>query len=162
MWDQLEDGDWHIYILFFFFNFHFVLEDSRLKMLWLFQVNSKGIQSYIHMYPSSPKFPAHTYITDTMHKIQKIIRTYCIAHGTQGRGQLHGKESQKRGDICCCCLVTKPCPTLCDPTDRSPPGSSVHGVFQARTLEWVAIYIELKHSAVQQKQTQYCKATILQ
>ena len=31
------------------------------------------------------------------------------------------------------------CPTLCDPIDSSPPGSSVHGVFQARILEWVAI-----------------------
>ena len=31
------------------------------------------------------------------------------------------------------------CPTLCDPIDSSPPGSSVHGVFQARVLEWGAI-----------------------
>ena len=31
------------------------------------------------------------------------------------------------------------CPTLCDPTDGSPPGSPVPGLLQARTLEWVAI-----------------------
>ena len=31
------------------------------------------------------------------------------------------------------------CPTLCDPTDSSPPGSPVPGILQARTLEWVAI-----------------------
>ena len=31
------------------------------------------------------------------------------------------------------------CPTLCDPTDGSPPGSPVPGIFQARTLEWVVI-----------------------
>ena len=31
------------------------------------------------------------------------------------------------------------CPTLCDPIDGSPPGSSVHGIFQARVLEWGAI-----------------------
>ena len=36
-------------------------------------------------------------------------------------------------------LVTKSCPTLCDPVDSSPPGSSVHGILQARILEWVAI-----------------------
>ena len=36
-------------------------------------------------------------------------------------------------------LVTKSYPTLCDPLDCSPPGSSVHGIFQARVLEWVAI-----------------------
>ena len=31
------------------------------------------------------------------------------------------------------------CPTLCDPMDCSPPGSSIHGIFQARVLEWGAI-----------------------
>ena len=36
-------------------------------------------------------------------------------------------------------LVTQLCPTLCDPMDCSPPGSSVHGISQARILEWVAI-----------------------
>ena len=34
--------------------------------------------------------------------------------------------------------VTQSCPTLSDPTDCSLPGSSVHGIFQARVLEWVA------------------------
>ena len=37
------------------------------------------------------------------------------------------------------CLVARSCPTLCDPTDCSPPGSSVHGDSPARILEWVAI-----------------------
>ena len=31
------------------------------------------------------------------------------------------------------------CPTLCDPIESSPPGSPIHGIFQARVLEWVAI-----------------------
>ena len=35
--------------------------------------------------------------------------------------------------------VTQSCLTLCDPMDCSLPGSSVHGIFQARILEWVAI-----------------------
>ena len=35
--------------------------------------------------------------------------------------------------------VTQSCLTLSDPMDCSPPGSSVHGIFQARVLEWVAI-----------------------
>ena len=35
------------------------------------------------------------------------------------------------------CLVTQSCLTLCDPMDCSPPGSSVHEIFQARILEWV-------------------------
>ena len=32
-------------------------------------------------------------------------------------------------------------PTLCDPIDGSPPGSSIHGIFQARVLEWGTIII---------------------
>ena len=35
--------------------------------------------------------------------------------------------------------ATQSCPTLCDPMDCSPPGSSIHGVSQAGVLEWVAI-----------------------
>ena len=35
--------------------------------------------------------------------------------------------------------VTQLCPTLLDPMDCSLPGSSVHGIFQAKVLEWVAI-----------------------
>ena len=35
--------------------------------------------------------------------------------------------------------VAQSCPTLCDPMDCSPPGSSVLGIFQARVLEWIAI-----------------------
>ena len=35
--------------------------------------------------------------------------------------------------------VAQLCPSLCDPMDCHPPGSSVHEIFQARILEWVAI-----------------------
>ena len=38
-----------------------------------------------------------------------------------------------------CCLVTKLCLTLSDPMEYSPPGSSVHGILQARILQWGAI-----------------------
>ena len=44
--------------------------------------------------------------------------------------------------ICAVCVyvsVTQSCPTLCDPVDCSSPGSSVHGILQARILQWVAI-----------------------
>ena len=36
-------------------------------------------------------------------------------------------------------LIAQSCLTLCDPMDQSLPGSSVHGILQARKLEWVAI-----------------------
>ena len=35
--------------------------------------------------------------------------------------------------------VAQSCPTVCNPMDYSPPGSSIHGIFKARMLEWVAI-----------------------
>ena len=40
----------------------------------------------------------------------------------------------------CFYLAIKSCLTLCNPMDCSPPGSSVHGIFQARILEWGAIF----------------------
>ena len=39
----------------------------------------------------------------------------------------------------CVCLVAHSCPTLCNPMDCSLPGSFIHGIFQARVLEWGAI-----------------------
>ena len=39
--------------------------------------------------------------------------------------------------------VAQSCPTLSDPMDWSLPGSSIHGIFQARVLEWVAISLLL-------------------
>ena len=46
------------------------------------------------------------------------------------------------------------CPTLCDPIDGSPPSSSVHGIFQARVLEWgaIAFSICIKGTEAQMKQ----------
>ena len=40
-----------------------------------------------------------------------------------------------------CCWVAKSCPTPWDPTDWSPPGSSVCGISQARILEWVGYFL---------------------
>ena len=49
---------------------------------------------------------------------------------------------QSSGNFTQCSAAAKSlqsCPTLCDPTDGSPPGSPAPGILQARTLEWVAI-----------------------
>ena len=41
--------------------------------------------------------------------------------------------------VCVCvCVVAQSCLTLCDPMDYSPLGSFVHGIYQARILEWIA------------------------
>ena len=46
------------------------------------------------------------------------------------------------------------CLTLCDPTDGSPPGSSIPGILQARTLEWVAI--SFSNACMHAKSLQSC------
>ena len=49
--------------------------------------------------------------------------------------------------VCVCvCSVAQSCPTLCDPMDYSPPGSSVHGTSKARILAWVAISFSMRFS----------------
>ena len=57
-----------------------------------------------------------------------------------------------------CVLVAQLCPTLCNPMDCSPPGSSVHGIFQARILEWVAIVLS-RVSSWPRNQTQVSHIT---
>ena len=55
-----------------------------------------------------------------------------------------GWLNNKNNIVLCWVLVAQLCPTLCDPMDFSPPGSSVHGIFQAKSLEWVAIlYLQI-------------------
>ena len=41
--------------------------------------------------------------------------------------------------VCVCVCVAQLCPTVCNPMDCSLPGSSVHGILQARILEWIAV-----------------------
>ena len=54
--------------------------------------------------------------------------------------------------------VAQSCPTLWDPVDCSPPGSSVHGILQARTLEWVAIYFSKRnYSKKESEVTHLCQ-----
>ena len=54
-------------------------------------------------------------------------------------------------------LVAQWCPTLCDPLHCGPPGSSVHGILQARILEWVAISYS-RGSLQPRDQTEICIA----
>ena len=48
--------------------------------------------------------------------------------------------------LCHAVLCDQSCLTLCDPTDSSPPDSTVHGILQARILEWVAISFSICHA----------------
>ena len=77
---------------------------------------------------------------------QTLFQTLMIPKGIRQRRSLPAwslYSSNARGGgrtlrSTCVCSVTQSCPALCDPMDCSPPGSSVHGTFQARILEWVA------------------------
>ena len=62
-------------------------------------------------------------------------------------------ESSVNTSCICCVCVTHSVASDCDPMDCSPPGSSVHGILQARTLEWVAISFS-KGSSRPRDQTQ--------
>ena len=51
--------------------------------------------------------------------------------------------------------VAQSCPTFSDPMDGSLPGSSVHGIFQARVMEWGAIAFSCLEEAVQGPKKQF-------
>ena len=59
------------------------------------------------------------------------------------------------GYCCCGCLVTKLCLSLCDPVDYSLQGSFVHGILQARILEWVTVSFS-RGSSRPRYRTQVC------
>ena len=80
----------------------------------------------------------------------------------------NGQVQQAKVVCLCLCLVAHLWPTLCNPLDCSLPGSSVHGIFQARILEWVAIFFS-KGSSLSRNQTHvsciagsflYCRRTL--
>ena len=94
-----------------------------------------------------------------------------LGHQTRGRGMRlteknikTRKERQKCVCCCCCCLVGKSCPTYCNPMGCSPPGSSVHGTFQAGILELVAISFSRGSSSEVckdgQKEARTCSKTL--
>ena len=64
----------------------------------------------------------------------KILRL-----NTQQVYNLENVGSPTTVSVCVCVLVVQSCLTLWDPMDCGPPDSSVHGMFLARILEWVAI-----------------------
>ena len=73
-----------------------------------------------------------------LHAMDVPSNSVCIQQSTRGPST---EPCQQATDCIrlCSCLVAQSCPILCNLIDCSPPGSSVHGVPQARILEWVAI-----------------------
>ena len=65
-------------------------------------------------------------------------RSSCVQMETEAASR-EWVERCHQPQACVRAQLLQSCPTLCDPVDRSPPDSSVHGLLQARILEWVAI-----------------------
>ena len=64
-------------------------------------------------------------------KVRKLLSSFLLFIRSYGGKSRLGKKGKV--------LVTQSCLTLCDPMDCSPPGSSAHGILQARVLEWVTM-----------------------
>ena len=85
--------------------------------------------------------------------IQKFPLAMCFTHGNVFVSMLFSQFLPRSSSPSCVqksvfyagistevkVIVAQSCPTLCDPMDYSQPGSSVHGILQARILEWAAI-----------------------
>ena len=62
----------------------------------------------------------------------------------------------------CCVKSHQSCPTLCDPMDCSPPGSSVHGILQARILQWVPMPSgDLSHPGIEPASPKSCVGRLI-
>ena len=88
------------------------------QSMWQIKGSAKGLILAINHFVSElvHNTSSHSPLTSTRHKV--------LSDQAQGR---------------VCVLGTQSCPTLCEPTDCSSPGSSVHGTLQARILDGVAI-----------------------
>ena len=89
------------------------MQGLNLILIIRFKIYSKAVYNFSVVYYFGTLF------IDVLAKWKKSFRC----------NKRKGKESE----------VVQSCPTLCDPIDCCLPGSSVHGIFQARVLEWVAI-----------------------
>ena len=96
----------------------------------------------------------HVYVESKKAKLQETKSTVMVTrdwkvgelrrHGSKGKSAVRrwirpGKLMYYSSDYAAAAKSLQSCPTLCDPSDGSPPGSPVPGILQARTLEWVAI-----------------------
>ena len=67
-----------------------------------------------------------------------LIKMSWKFQGKNYRGNNNFRNTLVHADICCC-LISESCPTFCNPMNCGPPGPSVHGILQARILEWAAV-----------------------
>ena len=94
---------------------------------------------YIHQAPLSMRFSRQEYCSGCHFLLQGIFPTQGSNPGLLHCRQMLYWLSYKGSPNIYTAKSPQSCPTLCDPIEGSPPGSPVHGILQARRLEWVAI-----------------------
>ena len=95
-----------------------------------------GLLNHLLIYSSQHFlcFKMNLSVENTMWDSMKVEQiSYDALDGSAGQGTVACKAPVSKESE-----VAQSCPTLCNPVDWSPPGSSVHGILQARILEWVA------------------------
>ena len=123
---------------------------------WVINVNFKAAIPYVGGFPGVAVVknpPANAGDARDMGSVPKLGRSPGGGHGhplqysclenpvDRGACQatVHGLSENQTRLSPAQLLLSQSCPTLCNPMDCSPPGSSVHGILQARILEWVAM-----------------------
>ena len=121
----------------------FVFPSLCLTAGFLLTSSLKGETTHPPIHPS-----VHTSIHPSIHPVDSLVRIFYISDTVLVTPDI--TMNNKNIFLCMCifidrcmhmcmCLVAQSCPTLWGSMDRSPPGSSVHGIFQADILGWVAI-----------------------
>ena len=126
------------------------------SLVWLLKIKSKWFILCDHFYPSEWKSVCCVRLSVTTWTAVALLSMYLWAIMLQFWGTFFSRRCLKDrnhfSDIetncqiilqnmwfIVCVLVTQSCSTFCDPLGCSPPGSSFHGILQAKILEWVAI-----------------------
>ena len=103
---------------------------SCRSCLCIFEINFLLVPLFANIFSRLFTLPI---VSLVLQKLLSLIRSYLFIFGFSADIQWNITQPQSESE------VTQSCPTLYDPMDCSPPGSSVHGISQARILKWVAI-----------------------
>ena len=112
---------------------HIMQIKSTTPLFQIVLVSSSLESSYKKCYITFSIFRITHQALLTLLKYLQFCSWYCIVY------YYYKSRQANLIVIICCCLVTQSCLTICDSMDCSSPGSSIHGILQARILDWVAI-----------------------
>ena len=107
------------------------------------EVKVKSAQSYLTLCdPVDCSLPGFTVRSEPHIRITTFSPVWCQSYFMMcicTRACHSDLRLPRSSSACVCAKLLQSCLTLCDPMDCSLPGSCVHGIFQARILEWVAM-----------------------